>query len=458
MKFTYLMAPALMLAFALSSCSHKHTPPSVSGIINSYAAVLDLDPCEGVSVDNTEGFHPDQLVLVVQMQGARIEGENDRTYGNVLHSGGAGTTEYARISHIERNRIYFKSRLLNRYNTSGGVQLVTVPEYRDLIVKGPVRAARWDGHKGGIVALHVSGNLVLRADIDASRSGFRGGQTIEQTQLVRHYAGDFVGTDRQALGAKGEGIAGFGIRDMILGRGAPANGGGGGGNHNAGGGGGAHVGAGGTGGSAYAHSRYSGDRTIARGLGGHMLQSHGGVLLAGGGGGAGHSNNQTGSDGAAGGGIVVIKAGTIVGEGGAIKVQGGDSETAPYDGAGGAGAGGMVLLIVEEYEGHLRIDASGGKGGNTANDVEQAHVGAGGGGGGGLIAATTSRDRDALPFGHSAAGGKGGVTIRGTSDGTSDGAEGLVVPAFRIVMGREECDRILTGPERDDEGASIKYQ
>ncbi len=118
----------------------------------------------------------------------------------------------------------------------------------------------------------------------------------------------------------------------------------------------------------------------------------------------------------------------------------------------------MVLLLVEAYEGRLRIDASGGNGGNTANDVEQAHVGAGGGGGGGLIAATTHRDRDALPFDYSVAGGKGGVTILGTNDGARDGADGLVIPAFRIVMGQEDCDRILTGTERNEEDTSIKYK
>lgn len=461
MKFLRLITLFLLLPVLLASCYHRPENTSISGIVNSYAAVSAIDPCEGVVVDRTDGFHPDQLVLVIQMQGADIDGRNHAGYGEVEDLAGAGRAEYARISHIERNQIVFSKQLVNRYNPHGSVQVVSVPEYQDVVVERPVYAPRWDGRTGGVVALHVRGKLVLKADVDVSGAGFRGGKVIEQTRLVPQYVSDYVGTDVQALSSKGEGIAGFGDDRARLGRGAPANGGGGGGNHNAGGGAGANAGAGGTGGYAYAHSRYSGDRTSAQGLGGHALSGRG-LLFAGGGGGAGHSNNRTGSDGAAGGGIVVIRAGSVVSDGGAIRARGGNSETAPYDGAGGAGAGGTIYLDLAGCHGSsLRLDASGGNGGNTANNVEQAHVGAGGGGGGGLIIMNrpaTETGADGAPVSLSIAGGKGGKTIRGTNDGTTDGADGRVIPLFDILMGRERCDRIFTGSKDEENEGNIEYE
>lgn len=456
MKLIRLFTPLVLLGLTLSSCYHKPENTAISGIINSYAAVLEINPCEGVVVDRVQGFVPDQLVLIVQMKGARVDQRNHEDYGSIRDLAGAGLAEYARISHIEGRRLFFDKRFVHDYDTDGAVQIVSVPEYDEVIVESPLYASRWDGKRGGIVALHVRGKLVLKADIDVSAAGFRGGQVVEQTALVPRYADDYVGMDRDALSSQGEGVV---AGETRFGRGASANAGGGGGNHNAGGGGGSNAGEGGSGGYAYAHYRYSGDRKSAQGLGGYEIQTRS-RLIAGGGGGAGHSNNRTGSNGAAGGGIVVIKAGSVVSEGGAIRARGGDSETSPYDGAGGAGAGGTIYLQVAGFHGRdLHLDASGGTGGNTANGVERAHVGAGGGGGGGVIYVTRpefGKDVRMASVRTSVSGGQGGVTVLGTNDGTGAGADGRVLGTFDILIGRDRCDQILTGSDNVEQSERIQ--
>ncbi len=433
----------------LVSCTHRPRVTAISGVVNSYAAVEGIE-CATLTVDRSDGFYPDQLVLVIQMQGATINQSNTKHYGRVGSWGGVGTAEYARIDEVDGQKIHLENRLLHRYQIDGSVQIVSVAEYKNVLVEGPVHALPWNGRVGGVVAIHAVESLRLSADIDASAQGFRGGKTIEQKRVPYQYIGTFVGHDRDALGMKGESSARLGRRDGRLGRGAPANGGGGGNNHNAGGGGGAHIGAGGNGGYAYPHSRYAGDRKVAQGLGGHPARLRG-RLLMGGGGGAGHSNNKTGSDGGHGGGIVIVKAKKIIGEGGAIRAGGEDSETAAYDGAGGAGAGGSVWLSTLRHDGsEILLDATGGTGGNTANDVEQQHVGAGGGGGGGRIwlsDVTLERRSGAYRTGFAILlkGGSGGRTIRGTNDGTTDGGHGFASKTFPIPIGTATCD------ERDDD-------
>lgn len=460
MKFRHLLVLLCTGAF-LASCYHHRPPTDISGVINHYAAVKSID-CATLAVDDAPGFHPEQKVLVIQMQGAEIDRTNTRRFGSLLSLGGAGTAEYARIADVDRGTITLERKLLNRYDVDGAVQIVSVPEYRNARVSGPVHARAWNGRTGGVLVLHVEGRLVLDGDIVASEQGFRGGTTVEQTQVPFYYVGDFVGTDRQALGMKGEGVARPSRGDGTFGRGAAANAGGGGNNHNAGGGGGANVGCGGNGGYAYPHSRYSGDREIAQGLGGNELRVRG-RLLMGGGGGAGHSNNRTGSDGGNGGGIIIVRAGTIVGQGGAIRSTGGDTETAAYDGAGGAGAGGSIWVHADAQEGgRILLDARGGDGGNTANDVERRHVGAGGGGGGGRVWMSVGRQHDrpdARPFAPgllpNVSGGTGGITILGSNDGTTDGCAGLVAPTWPIPHGVERCrDRDGDGDDDDDDDSN----
>lgn len=426
--------------FLLSSCAHhwKGTPESASGIINHYAAVVDFDGCSDIEVDNASKFSSGDLVLIIQMQGAEINGSNVTSYGQVTSYGSAGLYEFGRVEWISGNHIWLRNKLVNVYDLNGSLQIVYVPEYKNVKISGPLTCAEWDGKVGGVLVLRASGTVMLEADINVDFKGFRGGITHEQNIIVPNYEGGFVGTDLQKYSAKGEGIAGFGQGVQILGRGAPANGGGGGGNHNAGGGGGANGGCGGNGGYSYQHSRYSGNYKVAQGIGAKPLATHGNRLFLGGGGGAGHSNNLTGSDGGNGGGIVLVQAERIVGKDHTIRASGQGTHLAKYDGVGGAGAGGTIALHIKSVHGDLRLDVSGGNGGSTYEDVEHKGVGPGGGGGGGVIRSTawSSDVGTVIPV---ISGGANGLTIRNDNYGAETGCEGQIFHKLEIPEGKESC-------------------
>lgn len=440
-KRLLLFSIGLAGLFLLSSCSH-HRPQSatsISGIINHYAAVTDIDRCAGVTVEDASRFSTGDLVMIIQMQGATINGSNTSAYGTITDYGSAGTYELARIHWIAGNTIHFQKRIINTYDVAGNVQLVYVPEYKNVSVDGMLTCKQWDGKVGGVLALQASGAVIFNADVNVDGKGFRGGEVHEQTAVLPNFEGGFVGTDLQKYSQKGEGIAGFGIGNQTLGRGAPANGGGGGGNHNGGGGGGSNGGCGGKGGFSYQHPRYSGDYQIAQGLGGHTLDQEYSRLFLGGGGGAGHTNNSTSSDGGNGGGIVFLQATRIIGNNHSIQSRGASTLTSKYDGASGAGAGGTVALDIRATCEGLNVDVAGGNGGNSDNDVEHKDVGPGGGGGGGVVWFTLA----ALPPGQinvNVQGGQNGITIRNTPYGATPGCDGVIQFGLIVPKGTETCD------------------
>jgi hypothetical protein len=110
----------------------------------------------------------------------------------------------------------------------------------------------------------------------------------------------------------------------------------------------------------------------------------------GGGGGGGQQNNSVAQPGAKGGGIIFLKANELktVGACGALRISanGGVGVNSGNDGAGGAGAGGSIVLDVNSYTiaatCPLIIASNGGTGGTVGNSGPH---GAGGGGGQGYI-------------------------------------------------------------------------
>jgi uncharacterized repeat protein (TIGR01451 family) len=178
------------------------------------------------------------------------------------------------------------------------------------------------------------------------------------------------------------------------GTGAPANAGGAGNYHNAGGGGGGNGGIGGQGGLSWSNgSSYVPFDTAGRP--GYLSSTFNPVpwqLIMGGGGGGGDANNSPqGVPGGAGGGIVMLRAGEIVGSG-QIFANGREGDRGSYggapDGAGGAGAGGTVLIHSRNAStANLSIEAKGGAGGSSEQDGFAPHTphGPGGGGAGGVV-------------------------------------------------------------------------
>lgn len=354
------------------------------------------------------------LLLVIAMQGADISARNDSRYGDGYgHGQGllqftAGRFELVRVQRADADRVVVsgagpgaglrfsypvREPATNRDQGRATWQLVRVPQYRNLSLTDSLHALPWNGSTGGVLALDVSGTLLLSGHkLDASATGFRGGAALPlkgalgaiddyrypaptAENLVNRYG---------SHGSKGEGIAGTprwvmadrvrvetsadtgrnasdGYPDGSMGRGAPANAGGGGNslsfdNRRASGGG------GGAGGQAGMPGQDASTQP-AGGLGGVPINQAALLLVPGGGGGGSALGGMPAwqGSGGAGGGVLLITAGRMEGVG-ALDVSGGAGLDGPA--GGGGGGGGMVLAWLQ----HLSkvsplLNLSGGDGG-----------------------------------------------------------------------------------------------
>ncbi|MCU0439968.1 MAG: Ig-like domain-containing protein [Raineya sp.] len=434
----------------------NRTIATTNTIVNQYTT-LQTDVTAGatqiVVTDVTQLSNPTpigrgDLILIIQMQGATITNTNDFTYGTISNYNGAGNYEYAYVTGTIGNTIQLSCTLAQGYRVAGRTQIVRVPQYQTLTISAgaSVTASAWNGTRGGIVAIYAQ-NIVLDGSINVSNLGFRGG-VLENTSANNQ--ANFVSTNANAGGEKGESIAGFQTEYNALGgrfgRGAPANGGGGGNGNNAGGGGGANAGVpadwfrgtgvmcnactgnsawtldpdyiangnaltnssgGGRGGHTVSTSNqnaltlapggaaWAGDLRRARGgLGGRPLDINAeNRIFFGGGGGAGDQNNNAGGRGGNGGGIVYIVSNQITGTGSinANGENGANTVTPHTDAPGGAGGGGTIIIKSNTSVSGITLNARGGNGGNHLGTAAQAH-GPGGGGGGGYVAVFTPTD------------------------------------------------------------------
>lgn len=408
-KFTFIhpccySLPACIIFLFLLSCFNGYgQPTNISGTVNSYAFVTDVDTANNSLIMENAGaasaFTLNDLVLIYQTQGAAINQTNTASFGTITGLRGAGSFELARVCAVTGAEIVMESKLTQTYYDSTAskfrIQLVKVASYTDARITGTLTADPWNGKTGGIIALSVIDSLYIDGTIDASEIGFRGGEQIWNTGSSCNFFTDatdyFYSTAIAAelAGAKkGEGIATY-VAGREYGRGSQANGGGGGNEHNAGGGGGSNFGAGGIGGQRDAPGFFdcSGEWP---GFGGKALSGFGYSLanqkaFLGGGGGAGSDNNNQSGSGGNGGGLVIILANVITGTG-SIEVHGGTVTDFGSDGNGGGGAGGSILLNANIVDGAaLTMSAVGGDGGDTKINCE----GPGGGGAGGVIWSST---------------------------------------------------------------------
>lgn len=385
---------------------------NISGVINDYTSVSAVSG-NSLMVGTSSAFSVGDRVLIIQMQGAVIDESNSSSFGDLVSLGNAGNYEFATICAIPNSNEILAKNIQRSYDPSGTVQLVRVPVYDSATTTGIVTAMPWDGSIGGILAFECTGTFTMNDDIYLKGVGFHGGGITTSTyscswfSLTSAYHYD-VSTGKGAK--KGEGIASY-ISGKTGGRGAQLNGGGGGNDHNSGGGGGGNAGAGGIGGHRIGASAFTCSGTYP-GVGGNSLSysnAENRIYFAGGGG-AGHENNLgLGTAGRNGGGIVIIRAQNFVSQGQTINVDAGTTPANAYDGAGGGGAGGTVLLDVVQYTGQLIINANGTDGGSVDNSGPSNCNGPGGGGGGGLLWINQS----ALPSGIvlDNSGGQPGITV-----------------------------------------------
>ncbi len=377
----------ILVAATLLPLAETGAQTRIRGVVNQYVQVTDVVPCDSlVRLGNPTGFQPGDRVLLIQMKGARISTADDPTYGTIEDIAGAGSAELLTIKSVSGEDVVFTTRLVHRYDPSGSVQLVRVPVYQDAIVDSTLTAPPWNGTTGGVLAIEVTGNLYLRADLMADGLGFRGGivsQPVSRCNILSYVMNWSFGL----AGGKGEGIAiGRVSNQALAGRGPLASGGGGGNGNNGGGGGGSNGGAGGMGGDA---NLYCSPDLMVGGLPGKPLATYAPDqrFFLGGGGGGGHQNDFQGTSGANGGGIILIRAGLLHGENRRITANGNHvSDTANMDAAGGAGAGGTVILDVGAVVTPVTVAVHGGNGGSVKH-LYNAH-GPGGGGGGGLVVMT----------------------------------------------------------------------
>ncbi len=407
--------------------------PSISGVVNYYTPVINIDDdCSTISVKNGSGFSAGDLILIIQMQGARIDESESPSYGEILDFKNAGNFEFVIVESVNGNNIYLKYALTGSYTISGKVQLIKVPQYVSPVITNSITCAPWNGKTGGVVVIDATQKVVMNADINVIGKGFRGG-IVESGYHQMLFRYEYrVDPDKDFYSAKGEGIAGFGAGNFTSGRGAPANGGGGGNVHTSGGGGGSNYGCGGDGGWGYPADTPLGAEKFVYGLGGDSINyvSAGNKLFMGGGGGAGHSHFEMGTSGAEGGGIVIILSDEIDGNDNNIFARGGNSASSGElgDGTGGAGGGGSILLSVNNFSSNLKLDLSGGTGGSSIS----VGFGPGGGGGGGMgwlsVAALPANVTLSLDGGPS--GLAGGIYYGG-----SDGCDGGMFYNANFTMG-----------------------
>lgn len=458
---------------------------TLAGVVSSYwpgtanaaagATSVTVGTRRGAAVSITAG----DLVLIIQMQDAAIDSNNDDRYGNGLGITGGVSGIGAGYTNANNTGRYEYVVATNTVNAGGGTlnftavgtgnglvyaytnanatltmgqrrfQIVRVPQYTTATMGATVTAASWNGTTGGILAVDVAGDLALgsvTANVDGL--GFRGGAGLQRAGGGAATTDDYRNTlGTNVHGVKGEGIAGTpqwvldgGVNTNIgsqgypngdFARGAPGNAGGGGtdgeppnNQDNSGGGGGANWGRGGTGGNTWASN-------LARGgFGGAPWYDSPGRVVLGGGGGAGSRNNSSGiaAAGAAGGGIVLIRAGRLTGTG-TITANGAAAfnDTA-NDGGGGGGAGGSIVVLTRGGGfGGLTVRANGGRGGDAwrtqaPGGFPGERHGPGGGGGGGYIAL------NGTPAVSSVTGGASGITTTANDTfGAQPGAPGNVV-------------------------------
>lgn len=392
---------------------------TASGVINVYTPVLSADPCQrSITVSDASLFSGITRALIIQMNGALAVPDDAPSHGDLIDSGSAGRYEYVTLNGATGNTLFLEYDLIHAYDFSSAVQLISVPQYENLIVSQTLTAQPWNGSTGGVLVFDVSGQLTLQADIDVTGTGFRGGaQSLSYYQgcssmgYVYDYAIGIAGQRGESIASAAPGAG--------AGRGKWVNGGGGGNHVNAGGGGGSNCGSGGLGGD-----QWSGCSVLPLGgIGGIQLNySPGGDrVFLGGGGGGGQQNDQVGTPGARGGGIVMLRAGSISPGGNEIKADGAlVSAVAANDGCGGGGGGGVIMIDCPNVLAPLNVRARGGRGGSTST----TNHGPGGGGGGGVVwlSGVGSPNITAV-----VTGGLAGQASNGTSYGAQPGTNGLVL-------------------------------
>lgn len=415
----------------------------ISGVINQYYKVTEFYFCDNaVTLISCSGLSVGDKVLLIQMKGAVIDSSNTISSGSITDYKNAGNYDIAVIDSISGCKVFLRDSLMNSYTPEAFVQLVKIPQYNNVTITDTLTCLKWNGSTGGVLIFEAQGSITLNAPVDVSGKGFSGGAPFTCDADFQNTSPLYVMPSYSGNKVKGEGISGLSAH-LIGGRGTLANGGGAAGAQPAlngltdalfnGGGGGGNYGAGGNGGksSTFYPTQYPG------GLGGRALSysnmAH--KIFMGGGGGAGHRKYATTgpTNGTDGGGIVIVKADSLTGNNAFIRADGIDNQGVLNNtGRGGGGAGGTILLDVQNYSGTLNMSVKGGHGGDNAGSYK---TGPGGGGGGGVV--WVKQSNLPSPITCNVNGGTGGLQMTYTDPwGASDGAQGATLYSLVLPIGQ----------------------
>ncbi|HXS35977.1 MAG TPA: gliding motility-associated C-terminal domain-containing protein [Flavipsychrobacter sp.] len=407
-------------------------------IINQYSSVLNISftICNyQITVDDPTGFNIGDEILIIQMKGAEIDTSNTATFGQMINWHNVGNYEVNKIGSINGSVITLKYALTKSYDVPDGiVQVVKIPHYTTYTVSTEHTCLPWNGKKGGVFAIMVDNDLVLKNNISVLGNGFTAGivDSPNSNGYILSHQADYCYSKNKLYGAqKGEGITSISNSRLYC-RGPLFNGGGGANSHNSGGGGGGNAGAGGHGGAEW-WGLPDGPAPNG-GLGGMAINysaTNDRLFLAGGGG-AGHENDDNINNGGRGGGLIFILAGSILGNNNSIIADGVQGVNCNCtDGVGGGGGGGTVLINSSNVSG-LNVSIKGGNGATVSNS-DGPH-GPGGGGGGGVLLVNDSSILSGISYNYNGgAQGRYYDTDNSSLDtawGTTPGDNGAVITGF----------------------------
>ena len=496
--FLVVTFSATALAQVCATPGKDSASTSIAGVVNSYypgsagtvAVGATALPVGAIQPGGAPAIAPGDLLIVMQMQGARIDSSNSDCYGDGVGTAGcntrttttasyaggnlsagylAGNWEYCTALSAATTTVAVTCAgvgggTVNAYQSIASTgapsdgnfsyQIVRVSQYTNVALTANVTPLAWNGTAGGVLALQASGTVSFAGfSLNATAAGFRGGgQTfvapygppvidpVNGSTFYRAISGAIPGGEKEGS-FKGEGIAGTpqlvyngsvqvdALIDGITGgsRGRGAPGNAGGGGNNQNGGGGGG-GNGGQGGQGGGGWNDASRPTTFRDSGGF------------GGDGASRAGNN-----------LALSATRLImgGGGGAAHVDGGGTNC-NLGGWGGNG-GGIVIVRAANLSGTGGLVTNGGNGfaPNLAGACTDA---AGGGGAGGTIYAAVAAGlggRTLQSNGGNGAtssfsqhgpggGGGGGVVYYNAIAGSptitaTGGANGLDTPTFAPI-------------------------
>ncbi len=368
------------VTFSAAGTNYPNTVAEVSGALPAGATSVTFANKLSGSGTGAVDFATDRLVMIYQSNGAVGTPVSGNQTALALSSSTAGHWEFARVSSATSSTLTLTNPLIYSY-ASGTAQVIAVPEWSALTVSNAganILARPWDGAKGGVLAVLVSGtvNFTAAGTFGASSNGFRGGQTrVDNVPETKGCLGTVLdgAAAGDPLSSKGEGFHAAGYTSGTpttgaqIGRGNYQNGGGGANCFNSSGAGGGNRGQGGKGGESLNDT--DGDRDVGGYGGSALTYAQHAIMPFGGGGGAGERDDANTSSGGNGGGVVLLRANQLSGSGnftanGAAGVAG-NAVSEPFDGAGGGGAGGSVVMRFSSTANCGNATANGGAGGNN---------------------------------------------------------------------------------------------